>query len=51
MTEDIIYTGMLAVHILAAVGCAAGPFYQLRMVNKRAGNFSISVGKNTEIKS
>lgn len=33
--EDILYTISLVLHILAAVACAAAPFYQLRMVNER----------------
>ncbi|HEV2247318.1 MAG TPA: hypothetical protein VGW37_11755 [Terriglobia bacterium] len=33
--EDILYTINLVLHILAAVACAAAPFYQLRMVNER----------------
>ncbi len=33
--ENAIYTINLVVHILAAVACAAAPFYQLRMVNER----------------
>ena len=33
--EDILYTINLVIHILAAVACAAAPFYQLRMVNER----------------
>lgn len=33
--EDILYTLNLILHILAAVACAAAPFYQLRMVNER----------------
>ena len=35
--ENILYTVNLVIHILAAVGCAAGPFYQLRMVKLRGG--------------
>lgn len=33
--EEILYTINLALHILAAVACAAAPFYQLKMVNER----------------
>lgn len=33
--ENILYTINLTLHILAAVACAAAPFYQLRMVNER----------------
>jgi hypothetical protein len=33
--EDILYSVNLLVHILAAIGCAAAPFYQLRMVKQR----------------
>ncbi|MCX6943681.1 MAG: hypothetical protein NT173_02780 [Opitutales bacterium] len=33
--ENILYTINLVLHILAAVACAAAPFYQLRMVNER----------------
>ncbi len=33
--ESILYTINLVIHILAAVACAAAPFYQLRMVNER----------------
>lgn len=34
--ESLLYTFNLAVHNLLLVACAAAPFYQLRMVNKRA---------------
>ena len=33
--ENILYSANLAVHILAAVLCVAGPFYQLRWVKLR----------------
>jgi hypothetical protein len=33
--ENLLYTINLTLHILAAVACAAAPFYQLRMVNER----------------
>lgn len=33
--ENILYTINLVLHTLAAVACAAAPFYQLRMVNER----------------
>ncbi|MDO8539684.1 MAG: hypothetical protein Q7S40_04525 [Opitutaceae bacterium] len=33
--ENILYAINLVLHILAAVACAAAPFYQLRMVNER----------------
>ena len=34
--ETFLYTVNLAIHNLLLVACAAAPFYQLRMVNKRA---------------
>ncbi|MBI2300134.1 MAG: hypothetical protein HYU66_14525 [Armatimonadetes bacterium] len=33
--ENALYAVNLMVHIIAAVGCVAGPYYQLRMVNQR----------------
>ena len=33
--ESILYAVNLLLHILAAIGCAAAPFYQLRMVKMR----------------
>lgn len=34
--ENLIYIILLAVHNIALVGCAAAPFYNLRLVNQRA---------------
>ncbi len=34
--ENTIYAILLAVHNIALVGCAAAPFYNLRLVNNRA---------------
>jgi hypothetical protein len=34
--ETNLYTVNTVIHLLAAVACAAAPFYQLRMVNTRA---------------
>lgn len=34
--ENFIYVVLLAVHNIALVGCAAAPFYNLRLVNQRA---------------
>ncbi|MBI5408015.1 MAG: hypothetical protein HZA14_01460 [Nitrospirae bacterium] len=34
--ENCIYIVLLAVHNIALVGCAAAPFYNLRLVNQRA---------------
>ncbi|OFX14716.1 MAG: hypothetical protein A2Z18_10030 [Armatimonadetes bacterium RBG_16_58_9] len=34
--EEFLYTVNLAIHNLLLVACAAAPFYQLRMVSKRA---------------
>ena len=34
--ENLIYVILLAVHNIALVGCAAAPFYNLRLVNQRA---------------
>ncbi|MBM3878116.1 MAG: hypothetical protein FJ387_00080 [Verrucomicrobia bacterium] len=34
--ETVLYTLNTVIHLLAAVACAAAPFYQLRMVNTRA---------------
>jgi hypothetical protein len=34
--ENIIYILLLAIHNIALVGCAAAPFYNLRLVNQRA---------------
>ena len=39
--ENLLYTVNLAVHCLAAIGCVAGPFYQLRLVKLRG-----KVGQN-----
>ena len=36
MLEPTLYAVNLAIHNLLLVACAAAPFYQLRMVNKRA---------------
>jgi len=36
MLESALYTVNLALHNLLLVACAAAPFYQLRMVTKRA---------------
>ena len=36
MVEPTLYAVNLAIHNLLLVACAAAPFYQLRMVNKRA---------------
>ena len=33
--ENLIYTILLALHNIALVGCAAAPFYNLRLVNQR----------------
>lgn len=33
--ETAIYTVLLALHNIALVGCAAAPFYNLRLVNQR----------------
>lgn len=33
--ESLLYTLNLTLHILAAVGCVGGPFYQLRLVKLR----------------
>jgi hypothetical protein len=33
--EDVMYSINLAIHVLAAIFCLAGPFYQLRLVNLR----------------
>lgn len=51
--ETALYTLNLMVHIVAAVGCVAGPFYQLRMVNLRgklhgAGNLVYQVDELME---
>ncbi|MBM3234875.1 hypothetical protein FJZ31_01120 [Candidatus Poribacteria bacterium] len=34
--ENLIYTLLLIVHNIALVGCAAAPFFNLRLVNQRA---------------
>ena len=34
--ENLIYVALLAIHSIALVGCAAAPFYNLRLVNQRA---------------
>jgi hypothetical protein len=34
--ENFIYIILLAIHNIALVGCAAAPFYNLRLVNQRA---------------
>lgn len=34
--ENLIYILLLAIHNIALVGCAAAPFYNLRLVNQRA---------------
>jgi hypothetical protein len=34
--ENLIYIILLAIHNIALVGCAAAPFYNLRLVNQRA---------------
>ena len=34
--ENFIYTVLLIFHNIALVGCAAAPFYNLRLVNQRA---------------
>ena len=34
--ENFIYIVLLSIHNIALVGCAAAPFYNLRMVNQRA---------------
>ncbi len=34
--ENSIYTILLIIHNIALVGCAAAPFYNLRLVNQRA---------------
>ncbi|MBI5049402.1 MAG: hypothetical protein HZC11_00630 [Nitrospirae bacterium] len=34
--ENLVYTILLIVHNIALVGCAAAPFYNLRLVNQRA---------------
>lgn len=36
MTEQLIYAGLLALHNIALVGCAAAPFYNRALVMKRA---------------
>lgn len=33
--ENILYSVNLAIHVLAAIFCVAGPFYQLRLVKLR----------------
>jgi hypothetical protein len=33
--ENIVYTLLLILHNIALVGCAAAPFYNLRLVNQR----------------
>ena len=33
--ENLVYTALLALHTIALVGCAAAPFYNLRLVNQR----------------
>ena len=33
--ENLMYTINLAIHVLAAIFCVAGPFYQLRLVKLR----------------
>ncbi len=34
--ENLIYIILLVIHNIALVGCAAAPFYNLRLVNQRA---------------
>lgn len=34
--ENLIYVILLVIHNIALVGCAAAPFYNLRLVNQRA---------------
>jgi hypothetical protein len=34
--ENLIYVVLLIIHNIALVGCAAAPFYNLRLVNQRA---------------
>ncbi len=34
--ENLIYILLLIIHNIALVGCAAAPFYNLRLVNQRA---------------
>jgi putative copper export protein len=36
MTESIVHSGLLALHNIALVGCAAAPFYNRALVVKRA---------------
>jgi len=33
--ENLVYTVLLVLHNIALVGCAAAPFYNLRLVNQR----------------